>query len=166
MNFVFFVQVTLMTLITPLDRSAALVLFVSKRTYCVCSGIRQIRLEIWPEPDSAGFTKMAEFRIYRSRSQNPVQAYRTRVKTISDRCGRWRQRSLDWSWSALCRRTPLTPPLQAGTTRPAVGHSRSLSPGRDRRGTGGEAAVEVAGARADRRGGSRSRRATTRDRVG
>jgi len=40
-----------------LDRSAALVLSVINCRYCNCIGIRQIRLEIWPEPDLAGFPK-------------------------------------------------------------------------------------------------------------
>jgi len=45
---------------TPLDRSAALVLSVINWTYCSCTGICQIRqiwLEIWPEPDLARFLK-------------------------------------------------------------------------------------------------------------
>ena len=42
----------------PLDRSAALVLWsVINWTYCSCTGNRQILLEIWPEPDLAGFPK-------------------------------------------------------------------------------------------------------------
>jgi len=42
---------------TPLDRSATLVLSIINSTYCSCIGIRQIQLEIWPEPDLAGFLK-------------------------------------------------------------------------------------------------------------
>ena len=59
MTFVFlFVRVTLIKIAkTQLDRSAALVLSVINPMYCSCSGIRQIRLEIWPRPDLAGFPK-------------------------------------------------------------------------------------------------------------
>ena len=42
-------------------------------TYCSCTGIRQmrqIRLEIWQEPDLTGFPKMARFRTCRSGSRN------------------------------------------------------------------------------------------------
>jgi len=35
--------------------SAAFVLSVINKTYCSCTGIFQIRLEIWPELDLAGF---------------------------------------------------------------------------------------------------------------
>ena len=60
-NFVFFVQVTLVKIIkimnTTLDRSATLVLSVINWTYCSCSGIGQIQLEIWPEPDLVEFPK-------------------------------------------------------------------------------------------------------------
>ena len=53
-----FVHVTLTNIAsTPLDRSAALVLSIINWTYCSCTGVRQIRLEIWPEPDLAGFPK-------------------------------------------------------------------------------------------------------------
>jgi len=59
MNLVFYVRVTLIKIAnTPLDRSAALVLSI---TDCSCTGIHQIRLEIWPEPDLVGFPKMAGF---------------------------------------------------------------------------------------------------------
>jgi len=48
----FLVQLTLIKLANaPLDRSAALVLSVINWTYCSCTGICQIRQEIWPEPD-------------------------------------------------------------------------------------------------------------------
>jgi len=42
---------------TPLDRSAKLVLSVINLTNCSSTGIHQIRLEIWPEPDLARFQK-------------------------------------------------------------------------------------------------------------
>jgi len=44
---------------TPLDRSAALFFSVINWTYCSCtvSANNQIRLEIWPEPDLAEFSK-------------------------------------------------------------------------------------------------------------
>jgi len=64
----FFVMVTLIKIVnTPLDRWAALVLCIINWTYCSCTGICQIQLEIWPEPDSTGFW------ICRSQSRNPVQ---------------------------------------------------------------------------------------------
>jgi len=63
-GFCIFVWVTLIKIVnTPLDRSAALVLSIIKWMYSSCTGIRQIQLEIWPEPDLAGFPKkMAGFR--------------------------------------------------------------------------------------------------------
>jgi len=48
----------------PPDRSAALVLSVINCKYCSSTGICQIQqiwLEIWLEPDLAGFPKMAGF---------------------------------------------------------------------------------------------------------
>jgi len=54
----FFIRVTLIKVAnTLLDRSAALVLSVINRTYCSCTGIWPIWLEIWPELDLAGFLK-------------------------------------------------------------------------------------------------------------
>jgi len=54
----FFVRLTLTNIVnTPLDRSAALDLSVSNSMYCSCAAVRQIRLEIWLEPDLAGFPK-------------------------------------------------------------------------------------------------------------
>ena len=58
MDFVFFVRVTLIKIGNrPLDMSAALVLFVINWTHFSCTGIWQIRLEIWPELDLVGFPK-------------------------------------------------------------------------------------------------------------
>ena len=48
-------QVTIVN--TPLGRSAALVLSVVTLTYRSCTGIHQIRHEIWLETDVAGFPK-------------------------------------------------------------------------------------------------------------
>jgi len=50
MNFVFFYRPSNANKIAsaPLDRSAALVLSVINWTFCSCTGIWQIRLEIWP----------------------------------------------------------------------------------------------------------------------
>ena len=54
----FIIRVTLNNIANiPLDRTAALVLSVINWTYCRCTGIRQICLEIWPEPDLTGFQK-------------------------------------------------------------------------------------------------------------
>jgi len=59
MNFVFLIiRVRLINIANiPLDRSTALVLSVINRTYFSCTGICQIWLEIWPEPDLARFPK-------------------------------------------------------------------------------------------------------------
>jgi len=55
---IFIVWVTLIKITnTILDRSAALVLSVINWTYSSCTGFRQIRLEIWPEPDLGRFPK-------------------------------------------------------------------------------------------------------------
>ena len=57
---IFIMQATLIVIAnTALDRSAASVLSVINWTYCTCTGIWQIWLEIWPEPelDLAGFPK-------------------------------------------------------------------------------------------------------------
>jgi len=54
---IFVVRVTLIKIMnTPFDRSSALFLSIINLTYCSCTGICQIRLEIWPEPDLVGFT--------------------------------------------------------------------------------------------------------------
>jgi len=66
--------VTLIKIVnTSLDRSAALVLSVSNWMCWSCTGIHRIQLEIWPEPDLAGFPKNVGI----CRSWNPVQAYET-----------------------------------------------------------------------------------------
>ena len=60
---IFIIQVTLIKIMnTSLDRSAVLVLSVINLTYSSCTGICQIRLEIWLELHMARFLKNGHIR--------------------------------------------------------------------------------------------------------